>query len=308
MMMPKPRLDAIASPAIRRIREAFSSLKEAPDIPPDTLVEGYRVGLRIGNGGLSKVYSATGPGGRDVALKFPHSRGGGTISMGTASALLEREGRALSALEHPSVIRLLGSGTHQGRRYLALERVQGPTARRLLREEGPLRFDRYAERIAMVAEGLSAIHDQGMVHGDVKPGNMFFFRLGYEGQARLFDLGFVLFEGEDGHIGIGQGMARGTLEYMAPELLRGERPDRRSDIFSLGASIYRMLSGMRPFEGEGQYQTALAVLQHSPQPLSRMGSDPLPSAISPLIEAMMDKRPENRPQGASEIAKAIRSA
>ena len=228
----------------------------------------YRILESIGRGGMGVVYRAEDTRlGRPVAIKFLADEG-----LDPSGARLERfrrEARTASLLNHPHICVIHDIDEHQGRPFLVMELLEGQTLAQRLAAGKPAMDDvlRWASEIA---DGLQAAHQKGIVHRDIKPGNIF---LTSHGEAKILDFGLAKFATTaDGAqtmfdtVPSQQGNAVGTVAYMAPEQVRGEDLDPRADIFSLGVVIYEMASGKRPFDAATSGLVFDAILNRAPQP------------------------------------------
>jgi serine/threonine protein kinase len=288
----------------------------APSSTP-RLASGTRLGVfeileRLGAGGMGEVYRA-----RDtrldrlVAIKV---LSGDLASDPRGRERFEREAHIISKLTHPHICTLhdLGSASVQGVEvpFLVMELLEGETlATRLARAPLPVA---QALRCAIeIAEALAAAHALGIVHRDLKPANIMLTKAGVElldfGLARLrepiADRGPMAAAGRDGLTSAG--MILGTLPYMAPEQVRGEDVDARTDLFAFGAVLYEMLTGARAFAAESQAGLIAAILEHDPLPLSTR--QPLtPPALEHIVDTCLAKNPRERWQHAQDLVFALR--
>jgi Tol biopolymer transport system component len=277
-----------------------------PDEWIDARIGPYRILSFLGAGGMGEVYGAEDPRlHRRVALKLLH---------GTLEADPERlhrflqEARAASRLTHPNILTIHDIGEFEGRPYLVTELLEGETLRERLRN-GPLPLDRALEIALQVVQGLAAAHAQGIIHRDLKPENLF---LTHHGQVKLLDFGLAKLisepaadeEGKDPAITTHPGILLGTVSYMAPEQLRHEEVDARSDLFSFGIVLHEMLTGERPFTGASVAETMAAILHDEPPRLAtELGR--LQSRIDRIVRRCLEKRPERRFQTALDLGFAL---
>jgi eukaryotic-like serine/threonine-protein kinase len=217
----------------------------------------------------------------------------------------EQEARAAGMLNHPGLLAVYDLGVHEGAPYVVSELLDGETLRQRL-TEGPLPPRKAIDFAAQVASGLAAAHEKGIVHRDLKPENLFLTR---DGRAKILDFGLAkLAESDltgDNAPTLGPdttpGTLLGTVGYMAPEQVRGQSADARSDLFAVGAVLYEMLSGQRAFRGESTVETLSAILREDPPDLSFTGRA-LPPALERIVRHCLEKNPEERFQSARDLA------
>ncbi len=275
-----------------------------------TLAAGARLGpyeivSAVGAGGMGEVYRARDCRlNRTVAIKVLPS---GVTRDPIALQRFEREARAAAALSHPHVCPVHDVGRHDGIDFLVLEFLDGETlAQRLVR--GKLPLEQALLYATQIASGLAAAHDAGLIHRDIKPGNIMLTKSG----AMLLDFGLARTPEAiptDATLTIEQpltsaGTVLGTVQYMAPEQLEGRPADHRSDIFALGAVLYEMVSGRRAFRGETSSAIVTALLTTNPEPLTT--TDPtIPSALEHLVRVCLEKDPAQRWQSAADITRQL---
>jgi eukaryotic-like serine/threonine-protein kinase len=261
----------------------------------------YRLADVIGRGGMSAVYRAT-----DAVL-------GRTVAVKVLSAALaeedpvwvtrfEREARAAASLTHTGVATVYDIGVEDGMRFIVMEYVRGRSLATILTDEAPLEPARAVEIGAQVADVLTAAHAAGIVHRDIKPGNVM---VAPDAKVKVLDFGIARAAGSTA---LTQTVSvLGTAAYMAPEQAAGQSADARSDIYSLGCVLYAMLAGSPPFAGE----VAAAVLhQHvnaAPRPLHEI-APAVPRPLEALVHQMLAKSPDARPQSAREVRDRLRSS
>jgi tetratricopeptide (TPR) repeat protein len=268
-------------------------------------VSHYLVTARIGSGGMGLVYRAEDRRlNRPVALKFLSS----TLA-DDAQALerFRREARAASALNHPNICTLYDAGEQDGRAFIAMELLEGSTLQQRFAAR-PLDIDLLLVVMIATADALDAAHAAGIVHRDIKPGNIF---VTTRGHAKVLDFGVAKVRSHllaaDGAPTISAeasltayGTTLGTLSYMSPEQIRGESVDGRSDLFSLGVVLYEVISGALPFRGETAALVYEAILNRNPVPLVRLNPD-VPAALERIVEKCLEKDRTLRYQHASEL-------
>jgi Tol biopolymer transport system component len=218
----------------------------------------------------------------------------------------EQEARAAAALNHPNILSIYDIGTESGAPYIVSELLEGDTLRDRLRE-GPLPLRKAIDYGAQVARGLAAAHDKGIVHRDLKPENIFLTK---DGRAKILDFGLAKLIASFGvdltsaptmDQQTTPGVVLGTVGYMSPEQVRGLASDHRSDIFSLGAILYEMLSGKRAFKGATSADTMSAILKEDPPELSETNRA-VPPAIDRIVRHCLEKNPQERFQSARDVA------
>jgi TolB-like protein/Tfp pilus assembly protein PilF/predicted ATPase len=268
----------------------------------------YEILSPLGAGGMGEVYRARDERlGREVAIKvLPDTMADDPERL----VRFEREARALAALSHPHTLAIYDFGTEFGITYTVTELLEGETLRRRLeRERIPWR--RSVEISAAVAEGLAAAHGKGIIHRDIKPENIF---ITGEGRVKVLDFGLArIDQSRTAHEsattmadpGTQAGVVMGTLGYMAPEQVRGDRADHRSDIFALGCVLYEMLTGRRVFLHPTAAEMMAAILRDPVPDLSQF-ADVQPE-LSRQVSRCLEKRPDERFQSAADLAFALRS-
>jgi serine/threonine protein kinase len=262
-----------------------------------TRLGAYRVDGLLATGGMGEVYRAHDERlARDVAIKI--------VAKGLASEDKEivrfaREARTMASLSHPNILNIFDFGIDGGVTYAVMELLEGQNLReRMAKRALPWRT---AAAIAVAAaRGLAAAHAKGIVHRDMKPENIFLLA---DGGVKVLDFGLahsVL--AADGTAGGPEGETLvGTMVYMAPEQLGGEVPDHRTDIWGLGAVLYEMLTGTRPFARLNVSDTMSAILREDPPEISRYGIT-VPATLERLVRHCLEKDPDKRVQAAYDLA------
>jgi len=270
-------------------------------LAPGTQLGPYEILSPLGAGGMGEVYRARDSRlARDVALKIL-PRDFATDS--DRRARFEREARAAGQIHHPNILAVLDTGAHNDLPFIITELLEGETLRERLRP-GPLPQRKAIEIASQIAKGLGAAHEKGIVHRDVKPENIF---ISSDGHVKILDFGLArVSTQESAHpdatltLKTASGIILGTAAYMSPEQARGQAVDSRSDIFSLGAVLYEMLSGERPFSGNTYADLVSAILRQDPATLSA-GSKILP-ALERVVRRCLEKSPMERFQSARDLA------
>ena len=291
-------------------------------LTPGTRLGAYDIVTLIGAGGMGEVYRAHDSRlGRDVALKvlpatFDALAGSPASSQAREErrARFEREARAVASLSHPNVLAVYEFGTHDGQPFVVMELLEGQTLRDRL-AGGPLPQRKAIAIAADIARGLAAAHDKQLVHRDLKPENIF---LTSDGATKILDFGLAktteLAAPEiQGHTAAetraaltSEGTILGTVGYMAPEQVRGQPADARTDLFAWGAVVYEMLTGARAFQRETSAETMTAILREDPPDLQAGRAD-LPPSLARIVQHALEKNPSERFQTARDVVFALTS-
>jgi serine/threonine protein kinase len=268
------------------------------ELPIGSTFAGHRIDAVAGRGGMGVVYRATDLGlDRPVALKLiasSHARDP------VFRARFERECRIAAAIDHPHVVPVLHAGAERGRLYVTMRYVDGTDLHALLRDEGRLAPGRAVSLIGQVASGLDEAHARGLVHRDVKPGNVLIGRRGDAEQAFLTDFGITLERDSGVHL-TATGFAVGTADYMAPEQAQGGQVDARADIYSLACVLFRTLTGVVPYDRTSEMDKLMAHIYEPPPSL--LDVDPeLPPRLAAVLLRALAKDPGERHASAGEFA------
>jgi serine/threonine protein kinase/tetratricopeptide (TPR) repeat protein len=258
----------------------------------------YHLGSILGAGGMAVVYRGTDAEGRPAAIKVLNA------AVADESLVRRFEREALARIDHPNVVRVLGAGVcADGALYLALELLEGEDLATKL-ERGPLAPEDVVRIGAQVADGLDAVHETGVIHRDVKPSNVFVCT---DGTAKLLDFGIALRSESETRM-TRHGMVVGTPAYLSPEQAKGAgNLDLRSDIWSLGATLYHALVGRPPFQRDSTLATMVAVLLEDVPPPASIRPDAPPALAAALVRAL-SKRTADRWGAAGDFAEALRGA
>jgi serine/threonine protein kinase len=273
----------------------------ATDARIGTTIAGYRIESVLGRGGMGVVYLAEQASPRrKVALKVLP---GEQAADPAFRERFIRESDAAAAIEHPNIVPIHQAGEQGGVLFIAMRYVEGMDLRSVLEREGPLPAERVVSIVEQVADALDAAHEAGLVHRDVKPGNVL---VGRGDHAYLTDFG--LFKRPDRATSLTRtGQFMGTVDYVAPEQIRGEPVDGRADVYSLGCLLYECLSGKPPFPSDLDVTGLYAHLEQPPPKVTASRPE-LPAAIDAVVAKAMAKRPEERFQSAGALATAAREA
>ena len=266
----------------------------------------YRLGALLGEGGMGVVHRARHVvRGHEVALKLLHPH---LLRDETSRLRFLREARLMAAASHPALIRVEEAGEIDGRGFIAMELLEGCSLACHLSAYGPLPTSAWRALAVALAEALAALHEQRIVHRDLKSENVFVLDRpadGWSRRVRLMDLGLAWSESQATLTR--QRALVGTVATMAPERLQGAGADRRSDLWSLGAVLYEAATGQPPFGGGEGAALVHAILHRDPTP-PRQLSPALPSPHEALILALLARDPAGRPGSAAAVAEALRAA
>jgi len=275
-----------------------------PEVLTGTIVAGFRVESLIGQGAMGAVYLAedTRAGGR-VALKLlvPEL----TDNERFRQRFL-REASIAATLDHPHIVTTLTFGEEEGLLYLAMANVEGSDLRELLRRDGALEPSRALRIIAQVADALDAAHAAGLVHRDVKPGNILLAAATGGEHAYVCDFGLARHVTSVSSLTGDRGFV-GTIDYVPPEQIAGGPIDHRADIYSLGRVLFECLAGARPFDRESELSVVFAHLNEPPPLLSDVRPE-LPSAFDAVFATALAKSPDDRYATCGELVAAGRAA
>jgi serine/threonine-protein kinase len=260
----------------------------------------YRLGSLIASGGMAQVWQGTDEVlRRQVAVKLLHSH---LAADATFVARFRQEAVAAARLAHPGIVSIYDTCSDEGVEAIVMELVPGPTLRQRLDDPAPIDPWQAAGLAAQVAEALDAAHHAGLVHRDIKPANVL---LCGDGRVKVADFGIAKAVAD---ADLTQpGLMIGTAKYLAPEQVRGEAVDPRTDIYSLGVVLYEMLCGRPPFAADTDAATALARLQHDPLRPRQVRAG-IPKALEDIVCRAMAREPDGRYDDAADLRAALLAA
>jgi non-specific serine/threonine protein kinase len=258
--------------------------------------EKYRLVQQLGKGGMGIVYKAMDTKlRRTVALKFlSHD----LTSNAEARERFFQEARAAAALDHSNICTVYEVDEFEGQSYIAMAYIEGTNLRTKLRS-GPLSVEEAVNIAIQVAEGLQEAHGKGIVHRDIKPANIM---VADNGQAKIVDFGLAKLAGQARVTRTGSTL--GTVAFMSPEQARGDEIDHRTDLWSLGATLYQMLTGKRPFQGENEAAVIYGILNEEPKTVHGFRPD-TPDNIVTLVSLLLQKDPANRISTSREVVQRL---
>jgi serine/threonine-protein kinase len=266
-----------------------------------SVVAGFRVDSLIGQGAMGAVYLAEDTTtGRHLALKL--------LAPGLAEderfrQRFLRESELAASLDHPHIVPILASGEENEVLYLAMAYIQGSDLREVLRREAPLEEERALGLVSQVADALDAAHAAGLVHRDVKPGNVL---VSEDDHAYVCDFGLARHVTSVSSLTGDRGFV-GTIDYVPPEQIKGAAIDGRADVYALGCVLYECLAGGRPFDRESELAVVYAHLNEPPPRLSDYRPQ-LPAAFDEVFATALAKAPSKRYSTCGELAGAARAA
>ena len=264
----------------------------------------YKIISKLGEGGQGEVYLAEDSRlDRKVALKILPQH---LSERAELRERFEREARAVSSLNHPHICTLHDIGEQDGIHYLVMEHLVGETLEARL-AKGPLPLEQTLEYAIQIADALDKAHRQGVVHRDLKPGNIMLVKSG----AKLLDFGLAKLQQADTPTNLSalpteqanltaERTILGTLQYMAPEQLEAKEADSRTDIFAFGAVVYEMATGKKAFEGNSQASLISAIMKDDPRPMGELQSM-APPVLDRVVRRCLEKEPDERWQTAADL-------
>ena len=277
----------------------LEALRAAAEPQQGDFVGPYRVESLLGEGGMGRVYRAVAPDGEVVALKVVKAQ---LARDDVFRRRFEREAGAAARVAHPNVVPVIDRGEHEGVPYMAQKFITGGSLEDRIKQEGSLSLGESLDLCTQVADGLDALHAVGLIHRDVKPGNIL---LDDGGRAYITDFG--LMKDREASVLTRPGQALGSMDYMAPEQIRGEEVTARSDVYALGCVMIECLTGKPPFADRQGMRILWAHLQEEP-PDPCTGRTDLPSDVGWAVTRALEKEAEKRPPTATAYAHMVRVA
>jgi serine/threonine protein kinase/tetratricopeptide (TPR) repeat protein len=269
----------------------------------------YKILEKLGAGGQGTVYKAVDSKlGRTVVIKVLPEE---LVAKEANVKRFEREARLASALDHANICTIFDLNVIDGIHFIAMQYIPGRNVRQLVHGK-PLQLESALSIAVQVTDALAAAHAQGIIHRDIKAGNVM---VTSKGQAKVLDFGLAKLLDEDAartsgihHTELTEvGIPYGTATYAAPEQARGDRVDARADIFSTGVLLYEMLTGTWPFKGKTAVDVRHAVLHEQPAPINQVRPDPVPARLQQIIDKALQKQPRDRYQQVSQFRDDLRA-
>jgi len=266
-------------------------------LTPGTEVLHYKILEKIGAGGMGEVYLALDTKlNRKVALKFlPHH----LCQDEDCRRRFTREAQAAAALDHPNIAAIYEVGEHRGRPFYAMQVVEGKTLKEAMAGKD-LPLANILAITLQLCEGLQAAHDKGIIHRDIKPSNIL---IDSDGRVRIVDFGLASVRGSEQLTKTGSTL--GTIGYMSPEQVQGEKVDHRSDLFAVGVILYEMITGHNPFTRDSDVGTIQAILNEVPKPMARFDKDVSPGLES-VVSRLLEKNANLRYQTTADLISDLR--
>ncbi|HEX8500576.1 MAG TPA: protein kinase, partial [Pyrinomonadaceae bacterium] len=268
----------------------------------------YRITEKLGAGGQGTVYKAVDEHlGRTVVIKILSPE---LTAREVNLKRFQREAQLASSLDHPNICTIYGLHEAEGLHFIAMQHIEGKNVRQLVNGR-PLALDTALSIAYQVADALAAAHSKGIIHRDIKAGNVM---VTGSGLAKVLDFGLAKLLDENQKGGGGDvhltelGVPYGTATYAAPEQAAGRKVDHRADIFSTGVLFYEMLAGIWPFKGQTTVEVRYAVLHDTPEPVEAVRKDEPPASVQQILDRSLAKRPEDRYQNVAEMRDDLRAA
>jgi serine/threonine-protein kinase len=264
-------------------------------------VGAYTIESQLGEGGMGRVYKAVGPDGAPVALKMVKEE------MAADEIFLKRfkrEAQVAQRIAHPNVVSVIETGDHDGLPWAAQRFISGGSLEERLDKWGALDLHQVIGIFKAVAGGLDVLHDNGLIHRDLKPGNIL---VDEHGTPFIADFGLAKDHQNEGTVLTRPGQALGSMDYMAPEQIRGEEVGAPTDVYALACMLFELLTGQPPFADKVGMRIMWAHLQDPPPHPSDV-KDTLPRPVGDALLKGLEKDPEARPQTATEFMRLVELA
>ena len=268
-------------------------------VPGQTVDERYRIDVKVSRSGMATIYKAFDTKeNHAVALKIPHMQYESDVSF---FSRFQREADIGRILDHPNILKFYEPDAKQSRPYIVMEYLEGRTLAQVLNDVKPFPIDDALQIAARIAGALDHMHGKGVVHRDLKPQNIMICK---DGSLRIMDFGIARATDMRRLTFVGFTPAMGTPDYMAPEQVKGKRGDNRTDVYSLGAMLYEMVTGALPFEADNPFMVMNARVTGDPK-APRQVNAKVPPEVEELILHAMERDPRKRFQTAKEMKEQL---
>jgi eukaryotic-like serine/threonine-protein kinase len=262
-------------------------------------IDQYQIIAYMAQGGMSDIYRGYDiTSGRDVVIKVPNNE---LIGDPAQYERFQREMEVMSLLDHPVILRGLGTGKYNRVPYLVTEFINGQSLRQMIDNSNGLPFEQVAPLVQKIAEGMAYCHSMGVIHRDLKPENILITE---DGQPLIMDFGLALTKGSRRVTYANLSATAGTPEYMAPEQVEGRRGDARTDVYALGVILFEMLAGKPPFSGDNNLAVMAQHLKSSLPRLNRIRPGTSPEAVA-IVTRCLQRDPAARYQDMQSLAEAL---
>ena len=268
----------------------------------ELLVDRYQITRKIGQGGMGQVFAAVDQRlSREVVVKVSHSAGDGPSAEDRAR--FEREALKMASLNHPNIVTIYDCGDHQSEQFLVMELIKGDTLKSFVTHPDTMSVDLFKDIVTQLLRGVQEAHDHDVIHRDLKPSNLM-----WDAERKILKiLDFGLARGVEGDTVTGTGHVHGSIQYMAPEQIRGESQGPATDIYAVGILCFQLISKTLPFRGDNTVELMFQKLQKDPYDL--LEQDKTPSWVTPalakVIRSCLNLKQSDRPNTADECLQQI---
>lgn len=295
----------------QRESAAQQPLPAADNLTGVVIDKRFRIISRLGKGGMSSVFKAEHLHLQKlVAIKLLHPR---EYAREKSTERFQQEARVICTLNHPNIVKVYAFGLSENDQlYLAMEYLEGSDLAQKLKSEGKFAWPRVVSLSMQISEGLEQAHERGVVHRDLKPGNVI-VQVDDKGQevAKIVDFGIARLnrrESGEQHASLtGQGNTCGTPAYMSPEQCRGESVDARTDIYSFGCLLFELLTGRPPFNARTSLEVMKMQIEQEPDSFEALGVHKIPAELEAIVRKCMAKKPDDRYQSMAEVKQCLKA-
>ncbi|HMG67489.1 MAG TPA: serine/threonine-protein kinase, partial [Chitinophagaceae bacterium] len=263
-------------------------------------VQNYEITSHLGEGGMGTVFRASDSIlNRDVALKMLHAP---LLQQPLFLERFKKEARVLAQLLHPNIALIYNMIEQDNNHFMVMEYVEGKNLDALVRQYRTLSYKIVVPTIVQALEGLGHAHRKGIYHRDIKPSNLI---LKSDGTVKLMDFGIAMVAGEQRLTQVNRVV--GTVEYIAPEIIQGKEPSVSTDLYAVGVTMYELLTGKLPLEGNSDYNLMQDILKKKPLSVDKMNAS-VPRALNDIVMKLLEKKPGDRYADARELQQALMNA